>query len=362
MSQTFLAINFGCRVNSAETNQWSQILINQGFTPLVKEGQGRLDLILINTCSITKKGDLESLGKVRSLHKTYPDAKIYVTGCANLEKIKNIPNVFIYQNNQKEELLKELQSSYTHQIKDKFSHTNRFLLKIQSGCTQFCSYCIVPFRRPNLWSLEIDQAVKTVQKAIADGYQEIIITGVNLDQYQYGFSNLVEALLTQTDIKLISFGSIPINCIDDKFLSLLSTFNFRLSKFLHIPIQSGSDKILKLMNRPYDSQKIINTFNQLKNIPRPVKGGVRGGFLFGTDIIVGFPTETETDFQETLNLCQQIGFSKIHTFKYSSRPNTKAKIIHDTNQKISKETLKSRSQQIRSIDQNKLPSHQKPEN
>lgn len=360
MSKTFLAINFGCRVNSAETNQWSQTLINQGFLPSTIDDLP--SIILINTCSITKKGDLESLGKVRSLHKTYPDAKIYVTGCANLEKIKNIPNVFIYQNNQKEDLLKELKSSYTHQIKDKFSHTNRFLLKVQSGCTQFCSYCIVPFRRPYLWSLEIDQAIETVQKAIVDGYQEIIITGVNLDQYQYGFSNLVEALLTKTDIKLISFGSIPVNCIDDKFLSLLSTFNFRLSNFLHIPIQSGSDKILKLMNRPYDSQKIINTFNQLKNIPRPVKGGVRGGFLFGTDVIVGFPTETNQDFQETLNLCQQIGFSKIHTFKYSSRPNTRAEIIHNTNSKISKETLKSRSQQIRFIDQNKLPSHQKPEN
>lgn len=362
MSKTFLAINFGCRVNSAETNQWSQTLIDKGYIPLVKEGQGRLDIILINTCSITKKGDLESLGKVRSLHQTYPDAKIYVTGCANLEKIKDIPNVFIYQNNQKEELLKELKSSYTHQIKDKFSHTNRFLLKVQSGCTQFCSYCIVPFRRPDLWSLEIDQAIETVKKAINDGYQEVIITGVNLDQYQYGFSNLVEALLTKTDIKLISFGSIPVNCIDQKFLKLLSTFNFKLSSFLHIPIQSGSDKILKLMNRPYDSQKIIKTFNQLKNIPRPFKGGVRGGFLFGTDIIVGFPTETDQDFQETLNLCQQIGFSKIHTFKYSSRPNTRAKIIHDTNLKISKETLKYRSQQIRSIGQNKLPSRQKPEN
>ena len=353
MSKTFLAVNFGCRVNSAETNQWSQTLIDKGYIPLVKEGQGRLDIILINTCSITKKGDLESLGKVRSLHKTYPDAKIYVTGCANLEKIKDIPNIFIYQNNQKEELLKELKSSYTHQIKDKFSHTNRFLLKVQSGCTQFCSYCIVPFRRPNLWSLKIEDAVNTVNSAIQNGYQEIIITGVNLDQYQYGFSNLVEALLTKTDIKLISFGSIPINCIDDKFIKLLSTFNFRLSNFLHIPIQSGSDKILKLMNRPYTTKDIFKKIYDLRSTINDL--------ILGTDIIVGFPTETETDFQETLNLCQQIGFAKIHTFKYSSRPNTKAKIIHDTNPKISKEILKYRSQQIRSIVQNKLPSHQKLE-
>ena len=339
MSKTFLAVNFGCRVNSAETNQWSQTLIDQGFIPSTTNDQP--STILINTCSITKKGDLESLGKVRSLHQLYPDAKIYVTGCANLEKIKDIPNVFIYQNNQKEELLKDLQSSYTHQIKDKFSHTNRFLLKIQSGCTQFCSYCIVPFRRPNLWSLEIDQAIKTVQKAIVDGYQEIIITGVNIDEYQYDFSSLIEAILKETKIKLISFGSIPINCINDKFINLYKSYSTRLSNFLHIPIQSGSDKILKLMNRPYTTKDILKKIDDLIS--------TIDNLTLGTDIIVGFPTETDQDFQETLNLCQQIGFSKIHTFKYSSRPNTRAKIIHDTNPKISKETLKSRSQQIRNL-------------
>ncbi|MDD2224729.1 MAG: MiaB/RimO family radical SAM methylthiotransferase [Candidatus Shapirobacteria bacterium] len=334
-SKTFLSINFGCRVNSAETNQWSQILINQNYIPT----KTNPDIILINTCSITKKGDLESLGKVRSLHQKYPKTKIYVTGCANLEKLKNIPNVFIYQNNQKEELLKDLKSSYTPKIKDKFSHTHRFLLKIQSGCTQFCSYCIVPFKRSQLWSLKIKDAVNTVNSAVKNGYQEIIITGVNLDQYEYDFSDLIKNILEQTDIKLISFGSIPLNCINKKFIELFKKYPDRISNFLHIPIQSGSDKILKLMNRPYDSKKIINTFNKLKKLP----------LSFGTDIIVGFPTESDQDFKKTLNLCQNIGFSKIHCFRYSSRPNTKAKIIHDTNSKISKEILKSRSQQIRNL-------------
>jgi len=345
MLKTFLSINFGCRVNSAESNQWSQTLVNQGFSPT----KINPDIILINTCSVTKKGEKESLNKVKNLHKKYPQAKIYVTGCANLEKIKNLPNIFI---NPKEELLKKLNSSYTPKIKDKFSNTHRFLLKIQSGCTQFCSYCIVPFKRPLLWSLEINRAVKTVQKAVQDGYQEIIITGVNIDQYQYNFSDLIKSLLEQTDIKLISFGSIPINCIDQKFIDLFKSYSQRLSNFLHIPIQSGSDKILKLMNRPYTVKDITKKFSLL------VKGGVRGGFRFGTDIIVGFPTESDQDFQKTLDLCQQIGFSKIHVFKYSPRPGTKARIIFENSPKISKEILKSRSQ---TIFQSKLPSHQKPE-
>jgi len=346
MSKTFLAVNFGCRVNSAETNQWSQTLIDQNYIPT----KTNPDLILINTCSITKKGEKESLNKVKSLRQKYPNAKIYVTGCANFEKIKNLSNVFIYQNNQKEDLLKDLKCSYSPKIKDKFSHTHRFLLKIQSGCTQFCSYCIVPFKRPELWSLKISDAIETVQKAVKDGYQEIIITGVNIDQYQYNFSDLIKSLLEQTDIKLISFGSIPLNCVDDKFINLIRNWKFRFGNFLHIPIQSGSDKILKLMNRPYTKKDIIRKFNQIKKItPLLVKGGDGGGFHFGTDIIVGFPCESNQDFQETLDLCQKIGFSKIHTFKYSSRPNTKAKIIHDTSPKISKEILKSRSQQIRNL-------------
>lgn len=356
-AKTFLSINFGCRVNAAETNQWSQTLINQGFIPSTIDD--RPSTILINTCSITKKGEKESLNKIKYLSRKYPNAQIYVTGCANLEKIKNLPNLTIFKNNQKEELLENLKSSYTPKIKDKFSNTNRFLLKVQSGCTQFCSYCIVPFKRPNLWSLKIEDAVKTVKKAVENNYEEIIVTGVNLDQYEYGFSNLIEAILTQTNIKLISFGSIPINCIDGKFIKLIENWNLRIENFLHIPIQSGSNKILKLMNRPYTQKDILNKFNKLKKItPRLVKKGDKGRLDFGTDIIVGFPSETDQDFQETLNLCEQIGFNKIHIFKYSPRPNTKARIIFENSPKINKETLKERSQLIF---QSKLPSRQKLE-
>lgn len=345
-TKTFLAVNFGCRVNMAETNQWSQTLINQGFVPT----KTNPDLIFINTCSITKKGEKESLNKIKFLSQKYPQAKIIVTGCANLEKIKDLPNISIIKNNEKESFLKELKSSYTPKIKDKFSHTNRFLLKIQSGCSQFCSYCIVPQKRPKLYSLSIKKAINTVNSAVQNGYQEIIITGVNIDEYQYDFSSLIKNILEQTDIKLISFGSIPVNCINQKFINLFRKYPHRLSNFLHIPIQSGSDKILKLMNRPYTKKDILKRFNQLKKItPFLVKEGDRGGFYFGTDIIVGFPTETEKDFQETLNLCQKIDFSKIHCFRYSPRPNTKAKILFEKSPKINKKILKNRSQKIRDL-------------
>ncbi len=350
--KTFLAINFGCRVNAAETNQWSQTLINQGFNPATIYDLP--SIIFINTCAITKKGEKESINKIKLLRKLYPKAQIYVSGCANFDKIRNLKNINIITNDQKEKILTSLNSSYTSSINDKFSHTHRFLLKVQSGCTQFCSYCIVPFKRSKLHSLSIDNAISTVNKAINNNYQEIIITGVNLDQYEPGFSNLIEVLLKKTTIPLISFGSIPINCIDQKLIDLFSKYQNRLSHFIHIPIQSGSDKILKLMNRPYTKKDILKKISNLRSINHDLN--------FGTDVIVGFPTESDQDFQETFDLCQKIGFSKIHTFKYSPRPNTKARILFENSPKISREELKERSQKIRSvIVQNKLPSHQIPE-
>ena len=351
--KTFAVYNFGCRVNAAETNQFAQKLIDKGFTPLVKEGQGRLDTIFINTCSITKKADIESVGLIRRLQKKYPNTKIIISGCANLKDVSTLPNVTILENKQKEEFLENLNCEYTHKIADKFSHTNRFLLKIQSGCTAFCTYCTVPYKRHYLWSLPIETAISTVKKAVIDGYKEIIITGVNLNQYNAGFSKLLTALLEKTEIKLISFGSIPINCIDNNLIKLFQKYPNRLQKFLHIPLQSGSDKILKLMGRNYTKKIILEKFKLLNKI---------GDLTFGTDIIVAFPNETDSDFQETYDLCKEIGFTKIHVFKYSPRPDTAARKLFLESEKISKDVAKSRSQKLRSlISQTTLPSHQKPE-
>lgn len=360
--KTFATYNLGCRVNAAESNLFAQKLIDEGYVPNISSSRdmqpARLyqqppDLIFINTCSITKKANVESLGLIRRLQKKYPKAKIIISGCASLKNLKINKNIQIITNPEKEKKLNKFNSLYCHQVKDKFSHTNRFLLKVQSGCTFFCTYCTVPQTRHYLWSLPINDAVKTVKRAVKDGYKEIIITGVNLDQYTPGFSNLIEALLTQTSIPLISFGSVPINCINQKFVSLATKFQSRISNFLHIPIQSGSDKILKLMHRPYTKKIIINKFSLLKKIP---------SFTFGTDIIVGFPKETNKNFQETYELCKSIGFSKIHVFKYSPRPNTTARKLFLESDKIPKDIINFRSQKLRQlISQTTLPSHQKPE-
>lgn len=353
-AHTFASITFGCRVNAAESNQLSQFLVNLGLSP----DENNPDIYLINTCAITKKGEYESIHQIKKLASDFPNSIVIATGCANLDKISNIPNVITLENSVKD----KFQVSYKPQITDKFSHTNRYLLKVQSGCTQNCTFCIVPSRRPTLNFLSIIDAVKIVNTAVDNGYTEVIITGVNLAQYLPGLSNLVEELLNKTKIKLISFGSVPLLCIDDKFIRLLD--NNRVSHFLHIPLQSGTDKILKLMHRPYYKDKIVEVFNKLKsinsiNFPLPVKGGVRGGFnkkvvtegrlKFGTDIIVGFPTESDQDFQETYDLCKSISFSKIHVFKYSPRPSTPARELFLQSPKLSKQTLTERSKKLRNL-------------
>ena len=342
----FSVFNLGCRVNAAETNLFAQTLIDQGYTPShPRAGGDPPSLIFINTCSVTAKANVESLGLIRQLKKLYPKAKIIVSGCADTQNIKNLKNITFISNTEKEIKLNILKSLYDPTIGDKFSHTHRYLLKIQSGCTANCSYCTVPLKRPYLWSLPINNAVDTVNQAIKNDYKEIIITGVNLNQYTPGFSNLIEALLTQTSVPLISFGSIPLLCIDDKFINLFKKYSSRLSHFLHIPLQSGSDKILKLMNRPYNTKKIKETFNKLKQI---------NNLTLGTDIIVAFPGETDTDFQQSYDLCQEIGFQKIHVFRFSPRQNTIGLDLFNQSHKIPQSVINEHSHKIRLLQTNQI--------
>lgn len=352
-SKYFLPINFGCRANSAELNQLSQILVDQDYIPTKIKSSNTPNIIIVNTCAITQKGEYESLSKIRSLKKKYENSIILVTGCASLNKIDKDKNIHIFNNKEKEAILETNHKIYTKEIGDKFTNDKKYLLKIQSGCKQFCSYCTVPYQRNYDFSLSPSKVITTVNKAIKDGYEELIITGVNLNEYKYILSNLVEKILEETSIKKVSFGSVPINCVDEKFISLYSKQKYtkRLSKNLHIPIQSGSNKILKLMNRPYNRQDIIRVFSKLKKSCPNI--------IFGTDVIVGFPGETKINFKETVSLCKKISFNKIHTFRYSRRPNTLADYLYKKYPKIASLEVKERSKIIRSIDQTTLPSHQR---
>ncbi len=335
--KTFTAINFGCRTNAAETNQLSQILLDHGFKPN-KDSPG---LILVNTCAITKKGEKESLQKIRSLKRNFPNSTVITTGCADLSSFEKEKNILVLKNKDKKKILKESGGDYQPQIKDKFSASKKYILKIQSGCNQYCTYCIVPYRRDKLWSLPIKKAIKDTKKAINNGYTHLIITGVNLELYEPGLDKLLKNLLQKTTIQEISYGSIPVNSITKDFLDLYKTYSKRLSSTIHIPIQSGSDKILKLMNRPYTRKQTEETIeNCIKKIPN---------LKLQTDIIVGFLGEKEKDFKDTLSLLKKYPFQKIHTFRFSMRPQTAAEKLFEKYSLPTPQESKERSQVLRSI-------------
>ena len=351
-NKTFISIFFGCRVNAAESNQLSQLIIDQGFTPLNHLSNHLNGLVLINTCSITQKGENESLRKIKSLIRQFPKSTFVITGCVSQQKIPPSKKIIFLSNQAKRHILEKLNPIYTHQIIDKLSLSDKYLLNVQTGCNHFCTYCIVPYKRHQLWSLPIDQAIDQINRTHKLGFKQLIITGTNLDLYTPGLSNLIEVILKQTTIPKISFGSIALNCIDKKFIELLKTHPDRFINFLHVPLQSCSNSVLKNMNRPYTQKHIISTFSKLKKIK---------SLKFGTDIIVGFPGETDKDFQQTYELCQSIGFSKIHTFRYSPRPDTTSIKLKLT--KVNNLTKKHRSQKILSLtSQTTPPYHQTPEN
>jgi len=334
--KTFQTVNFGCRVNSAETNELSALLLKKNFT----KSSNNPKLFLINTCAVTQKGERQSLQKIRSLAHQYPNSKILATGCANLSCL-NLKNLTILANTQKQEILK-FHCPYTPQIKDKFSPSLKYILRIQSGCHQYCTYCLSAHRRPTLWHLPVNQAVKAVQKACQKGYQKLILTGINLDLYQPGLPLLLKKLLQNTKIEEISFGSLPVNCLTPKLLSVYQKDQKergRLKNFFHVPLQSGSDKILKKMNRPYTCTQAIKNIKSFESL---------GKIFLGTDIIVGFPGETAKDFSQTLNLLKNLKPKKIHVFRFSPRPGTPATLLHQKNP-VSPKTAQKRSQTLRNL-------------
>ena len=198
-----------------------------------------------------------------------------------------------------------------------FNKTRAFV-KIQDGCNNFCSYCIIPYTRGGLRSKDKNDVISEVKALIASGHKEIVLTGIHTGNYgndNYSFADLLNDLVKIDGLKRLRISSIEATELNDKVLEVIKN-NDILVDHMHIPIQSGSDKILKLMNRKYDKEYFINKINEIRNI-RPM-------ISITTDVIVGFPGEDEDDFNETIDTINKIKFSKLHVFPYSKREGTKA--------------------------------------
>ena len=337
MKKTFTTYNLGCKVNAYELSAISSLLLEKGYI----EDNKNPDVVIINTCSVTATADQKSRQHIRKMQKMFPHAVIAVMGCyaqGNYQFIKDEikPNILLGTSHRKDvvELIeKALNSDETFTNVDEntrafeyeelgitsYSENVRAFLKIQDGCNNFCTYCIVPYRRGKMRSRSKENVIKEAEYLVKQGYQEIVLSGIHVGGYgqdlkDCSFSSLVEELTNIKGLKSLRISSIEESEIDDKLISLVKEKE-NLAKHLHVPLQSGSNHVLKLMNRKYNREQFIDKIKKIKALMPDV--------MISGDVIVGFPQESEEDFLDTYKLCEEC-FDMLHVFPYSLRPGTVA--------------------------------------
>lgn len=334
-------ITYGCKVNQAESQKWERILRQRGYE--VVDNPEIADCWIVNTCAVTQKAEIQSRQIINKAKKA--SIKAFITGCyVNLVHPKDEKNLKFFLNNEKDNIINYFKK--IDEVPDLTLSRHRAVVKIQDGCNQYCSYCIVPYLRGNPRSYKIEEILNEIKNYEIAGIKEIVLSGINIGLYGIDFQNrlnlnaLIKSILKETTVPRLRLTSIEINNINDEFLEVIS--DKRLCKHLHIPLQHGSDRILKLMNRPYNSKDFIKKIEKIFNYYPEIS--------IGTDVIVGFPTETDKDFGETLKLIKDIDFSYIHVFTYSKRPYTLASQISE---QIPENIKKERSHTLIEIANNK---------
>lgn len=349
---TCAILTLGCKVNAYESEYIKEQFKTNNYD--IVNIDDNPDVVVINTCTVTNQSDAKSRKVIRHAKKINPNAIIVVCGCAAEHHKENIidTEIDILIGNYFKSKIVDFVNKYKKDGKkintfvdmknvgfedmkiNNFLNKTRAFVKIQDGCNNFCSYCIIPFMRGTIRSKDIDVAYEEIKSLVNKGYQEIVLTGIHTGSYGTGESyDLVDLIIRISKfdkLKRIRISSIEITELNEKFIDELKT-NKKICNHLHVPIQSGSNKILKLMNRKYTIEEYKNIINKIRN--------VRPDINFTTDLIVGFPTETEEDFIETYNNLKDIKFSKIHTFPYSKRNNTKAADMEQVDEKIKKERV-----------------------
>ena len=338
--------SIGCRLNQSEIETMAKQLIASGHE-IVSE-TAVADKVIINTCAVTAEAAREARNRTRRIHRTNPQADIVLTGCYATIAPQELGNVsgatHIVANKDKDQIIPLIDPCANSPVYDQepilreflagtFGNTRAFV-KVQDGCDNRCTFCVTTIARGEGQSRHLGEIVAEIQSLTAAGYQEAVLTGVHLGSYGHdlgqktGLRQLVEAILHYTDIPRLRLSSLEPWDLTPDFFTLWH--NPRLLPHLHLPLQSGSDKILRRMARRTTRasfQELVN--NAYTHIPH---------LNLSTDIIVGFPGETETDFADSLDYVREVGFSRLHVFSYSPRPGTAAaKMSEQVHGKVKKE-------------------------
>ena len=323
VTKRFKTLTLGCRTNQYETQAFADQMRALGM----QEGDDA-DLCVVNTCTVTESADSSSRHAIRELLRQNPRARVMVTGCfaeAKPEEVAAIDTrVQVVSNKEKESLLKIAlpdEAIAEFKIAHFEAHTRAFV-KVQDGCNSFCTYCIIPYVRGRSRSRPREEIIKEAEGLIANGFKEIVITGINVGDYDGGgqdtLADLVRALDALDGLKRLRISSIDPDEVDDDLLDAV-IHSKHTCHSMHIVLQSGSNAILKRMNRKYTRQMFFKTIDRLKT--------ASPDFTFTTDIIVGFPGETGRDFEETLQVMREVKFAKVHMFPYSERKRTRAALF-----------------------------------
>ncbi len=331
----FNIITLGCKVNAYESETIKENLLKNQF--LYEDTPETADIIIINTCSVTNMADNKSKKMVRRAKRL--GKIVVVCGCSseNNQSIYKEMNIDILIGNKDKSKIHELIKNYIKN-KEKYtkfyeedelpfedmevekfhSHTRAFV-KIQDGCNNFCSYCIIPYVRKNIRSKDFNKAVNEIKTLVENGHKEVVLTGIHTGSYHpddnHDLADLIHEISKIEKLKRIRISSIEITELNDKMLKEIKE-NEKIVNHFHIPLQAGSNEILKRMNRKYDLSYFKKKIEEIRKIKPDVS--------ITTDVIVGHPYETEELFLETIKTCQELNFSKIHVFPYSKREGTAA--------------------------------------
>lgn len=358
MEKVIKFITLGCKVNQYETNAMAQKFLEKGYKVL-EENNGEIeenpDVCIINTCTVTNMSDRKSRQMLRKMKEKNKNTIVVAVGCyaqVAKEELSKIPEIdLVLGNNEKVEIVKYVEEYIKEKVKIleiedvmqskefsdfgdiTFSEKTRAVIKIQDGCDRFCSYCIIPYARGRVRSRKPQSIISEVTKIAERGIKEVVITGIHIASYgkdfefskeqelqNYRLIDLLEEINKIEGIQRIRLGSIEPLLITEEFVNRLQKLE-KICHHFHLSLQSGCDETLKRMNRRYTTEQFRNIVKILRKTYKDVN--------LTTDIIVGFPGETEEEFEKTYKFLEEIKFYKMHVFKYSPRKGTKAAIMEN---------------------------------
>lgn len=377
MAKTFSILTLGCKVNQYESEAMAELFEKNGYIQ-VDNDTDVADVYIVNTCTVTNLSDRKSRQYIRRAKRENPDSTVAVVGCyaqvapKEVEKIEGVDVVIgtserskivdlieeAKEEDKKINIVRDIKKDRDFQfIKiDENFHKTRSYMKVQDGCNRYCTYCIIPYARGTIRSRRIGDCVREAIRLANAGYKEIILTGIHVGSYGVDLGpvrliDLIEAIAEVDGIERIRLSSVEPNIISEDFMRRAIACS-KLCDHFHLSMQSGSNKVLKDMNRHYNREEFIEKTKIIKKY-MPYSG-------LTTDIIVGFPGESDEDFEDSMSIVREVEFSKVHVFKYSKRKNTPAadradQVDGNIKIKRSEELIKLQDQYLKKFREKNMP-------